>query len=61
MGIGPREPKFPTFCAMHSLRALADSMHKIDYRRGHEYLWVIELERTESRKVALSSGLRLQS
>ena len=47
MGIGPREPKFPTFCTMHSLQALADSMHKIDRCGAHECFCVIRLERTE--------------
>ena len=56
MGIGPREPKFPTFCAMHSLQVLADSMYKTDRRGAHECLRVIGLERTESRRVALSLG-----
>ena len=62
MGISPREPKFPTFCAMHSLpQVLADSMHKADRCGAHECLRVIGLERTESRRVAPSSGLSLES
>ena len=43
------------------LRALADSMHKTDCHRAHECFWVIGLEQEESRRVALSSGLCLDS
>ena len=37
--------------------ALADSKHKNVHRRAHGCLWVMVLEQTESRRVALSSGL----
>ena len=36
-------------------------MHKSACREAHECLWVMELERAESRRVALSSGLCLES
>ena len=61
MGIGPSEPKCPTFCARHFLWALATSMHKNVHCGGHERLRVIGLEWEESRRVALSSGLCLES
>ena len=61
MGIHPGEPKRTTFCARHFLWALASSMHKSGCRGAHECLRVIGLERAESRRVALSSGLCLES
>ena len=61
MGIHPREPKCPTFCARHFLLALASSMHRSACHGAHECLRTIGLERAESRRVALSSGLCLES
>ncbi len=61
MGIHPREPICPTFCARDFLLALASSMHKNAYSAAHECLRVIQLERAESRRIALSSGLCLES
>ena len=49
------------FCARHFLRVLASGMHRSGRRGAHECLRVIGLERTESRRVALSSGLSLES
>ena len=43
------------------LLMLANSMHKSDHRGAHERLQVIGLKRAESRRVALSSGLCLES
>ena len=40
---------------------LADSMHKNVHRGAHECVRVIGLEQEESRGVALSSGLCLES
>jgi hypothetical protein len=45
----------------HFLLALASSMHRSAYRGAHERLRIIGLERAESRRVALSSGLCLES
>ena len=61
MGIHPGEPKRTTFCARHFLWALESSMHKSGRRGAHECLRVMGLERAESRRVALSSGLCLES
>ena len=61
MGIHPGEPKRTTFCARHFLWALVSSMHKSACRGAHEYLRVMGLERAESRRVPLSSGLCLES
>ena len=61
MGISPSKPKCTTFCARHFLWALANSVHKNVHRGAHGRLWVMGLEREESRKVALSSGLCLES
>ena len=61
MGIHPGEPKCPTFCARPFFRALANSMHRNVHRGAHRCLRVMTLKREESRWVALSSGLCLES
>ena len=62
MGIGPREPKCPTFCVQRFLWALASSMHRWSTCCGaHECLRVMGLERAENRGVTLSSSLCLES
>ena len=40
---------------------LVSSMHRNGHCRAHECLPIIGLERAESRRVVLSSGLRLES
>ena len=52
--------RYPLF-ARGTFRAFADSMHKNVHREAHGCLRVIEREREESRRVALSSGLCLKS
>ncbi len=52
-----------SFLLLHEVLfcALADSMHKNGYHGVHGYLRIMGLERAENRKVALSSGLCLES
>ena len=61
MGIYPREPKRATFYARYVLSALESSMHKSGRCGAHECLQVMGLERAESKRVPLSSGLCLES
>ena len=51
---------YPLF-ARGTFRVLADGTHKNVNRGAHGCLWVVGLEREESRRVALSSGLCLES
>ena len=61
MGISLREPKLPTFFARGTFLTLADSMYKNVHCGAHGCLRVMGLEQDESRRVALSSGLCLES
>ena len=51
----------PSCCVKHFFWVLADSMHKSVHRGAHGRLQAMGLEQEESRRVAFSSGLCLES